>query len=404
MSELLDNRSINEEKTKALEKLILRLHQGEHAESVKEDFRKQFGSVTSAEIIAMEQSLVNNGMKIDEIQRLCDIHADIFDGSIEEIHGLPKEMEMEGHPVQVLKNENREIEALLKTIDQELDSQDPKAYAILLNNINLLFDIDKHYKRKELLFFPLMEKYGFTAPPKVMWGVDDEIRNDIKHFREKAIDKAEDLREVFDNVRKRIEDMIFKEEMILLPMIQDYFTEDEWLKIAEETKEIGYCLVVPKSRWVPRRINFVEAYKEEKKHNKENVHFDVGFLNYEELEAVLNRIPLDITFIDKNDTVKYINQPEDRIFPRPKSVIGRQVQNCHPPKSVHIVEAMLDDFKSGKLDKEDFWIQMGPKFIYISYYAVRSKTGEYLGTLEVTQDIKSYRDLEGQKRLRDHNT
>lgn len=402
MSELIKNQNIDKEKTEKLRELILRLHRGEEAKTVKEDFRTQFGHVKAAEIIAMEQSLIDGGMEVEEIQRLCDIHADIFDGSIEEIHALPKEMEREGHPVQVLKNENKAIMELLDTIAQGLNSVTAQDYAEFLNNINLLFDIDKHYKRKELCIFPLMEQYGFDAPPKVMWGVDDEIRADIHDFREKAIDRAVDLREIFLALRKRIEDMIFKEEMIMLPMIQDYLNEDEWLKVAEDSKEIGYCLVVPTRRWVPRRKNFVDAYKEERSVQKSTVHFDVGFLSLEELERVMNSLPVDMTFIDKDDTVKYINQSPDRIFSRPKSVIGRKVQNCHPPRSVHVVNEMLEDFKSGKLDKEDFWIQMGPKFVYIAYYAVRGAAGEYLGTLEVTQDIKPYRDLEGQKRLREN--
>lgn len=403
MSELLNNREINREKTEKLQTLILKLHHGEDPEIVKEAFRKEFGSVKSSEIIAMEQELVDNGMDVEEIQRLCDIHADIFDGSIEEIHALPKEMEMEGHPVQVLKNENRALEALLLKIDADLDTKEPRMRAEVLNYINDLFDIDKHYERKELCFFPLMEKYGFDAPPKVMWGVDDEIRQDLKAFRDLAVQQNDDTRRAFEALRKRMEDMIFKEEMILLPMIQDYFTEDEWMKIAEDSREIGYCLVVPSRRWVPRRVNFVEAFRDEKEANQKLIHFSVGYLKMEELEAVMNVLPLDMTFIDHEDTVKYVSQGPKRIFARPKSVIGRKVQNCHPPRSLHVINEMLDDFRSGRRDSEDFWIKMGPKMVHISYYAVRSELGDYMGTLEVSHDIQYYRDLDGEKRLRDND-
>ena len=406
MSEFINNREHEAEeksaKTKALQKLILRLHDGESPEVVKQDFRAEFGSVQSAEIIAMEQSLVNEGMGIEEIQRLCDIHADIFDGSIETIHGVLPEMELEGHPVKTLKNENQAIRELLERIDNLLDTDDVAKYHELLGEINLLFDIDKHYQRKELCFFPLMEKYGFDAPPKVMWGVDDEIRADISGFRDAAVCRDPNLRTIFDAVRKRIEDMIFKEEMILLPMIQDYITEDEWVKIAYDSKEIGYCLVVPEAKWIPRRKDFLEAYREEKSIQQNVIHFDVGHLKLKELEAMMNILPFDMTFIDKNDIVKYVNQTQERIFARPKSVIGRTVQNCHPPRSVHVVNEMLADFKSGKLDHEDFWIPMGPKMVHIAYYAVRGPRGEYLGTLEITQDIKSYQELQGEKRLRDN--
>lgn len=401
MSELVNNRekqmaSIDPERLQLLRDIILRLHQGEDPRAVKELFRANFDTVDASEIIAMEQSLVDDGMDVMEIQKLCDIHADVFDGSIDEIHGIVGDYLKPGHPVHVMKDENRGIEDTLNDIQKAIEEDNRFA---LLSSLNILWDIDKHYSVKENCYFPLMEKYGFTAPPQVMWGVDDEIRDDLKSFKQ-GVEKGLIDVDAFNEVRKRIEDMIFKEEQILLPMILDVFTEDEWLQIAHDTKEIGYCIRVPEAKWVPNRRSFVDQYREDRALKSNNMHFKIGHLTMEELEGIMNHLPIDMTFIDKDDTVKYFNQAPDRVFVRSASVIGRSVQNCHPPRSVGTVESMLEDFKSGKSKSESFWIQMGEKFIHISYYAIFNDTNEYIGTLEVSHDVKQYRDLEGEKRLK----
>lgn len=401
MSELVNNRekqmaSIDPERLQLLRDIILRLHQGEDPRAVKELFRANFDTVDASEIIAMEQSLVDDGMDVMEIQKLCDIHADVFDGSIDEIHGIVGDYLKPGHPVHVMKDENRGIEDTLNDIQKAIEEDNRFA---LLSSLNILWDIDKHYSVKENCYFPLMEKYGFTAPPQVMWGVDDEIRDDLKSFKQ-GVEKGLIDVDAFNEVRKRIEDMIFKEEQILLPMILDVFTEDEWLQIAHDTKEIGYCIRVPEAKWVPNRRSFVDQYREDRALKSDNMHFKIGHLTMEELEGIMNHLPIDMTFIDKDDTVKYFNQAPDRVFVRSASVIGRTVQNCHPPRSVGTVESMLEDFKSGKSKSESFWIQMGEKFIHISYYAIFNDTNEYIGTLEVSHDVKQYRDLEGEKRLK----
>lgn len=195
--------------------------------------------------------------------------------------------------------------------------------------------------------------------------------------------------------------MIFKEENILFPMVSDVLTEDEWLTIQKESGEIGFCFIGDDmEEWKPERV---DLEKEEKKKGEKEadgfIRFETGLLEIEELEQMLNTLPVDITFVDRNDTVKYFSQAKDRIFARPKTVIGRNVQNCHPPASVHVVEGIVNDFKSGKKDKEEFWIKMGEKYVYIRYFAVRDKEGKYLGTVEVTQDIKPIQEITGEKRL-----
>jgi DUF438 domain-containing protein len=252
--------------------------------------------------------------------------------------------------------------------------------------------------------FPYLEKYGITAPPKVMWGVDDEIRAGIKETRKLLIDykgnKEEAAAKLEETINKAIE-MVFKEENILFPMALDTLIEDEWIRIMNESDEIGYCLTEPAGKWKPARINVIPKNEEKLGDEDSNgyIKFETGILSAKEINGMFNNMPFDVTFIDKDDIVKYFTLGKDRIFARTKAVIGRTVQNCHPPASVHVVEKILEDFKSGRKDNEDFWIKMGNLYIYIRYFAVRDENGVYLGTMEVTQNIQPIKDLEGEKRL-----
>ena len=134
---------------------------------------------------------------------------------------------------------------------------------------------------------------------------------------------------------------------------------------------------------------------------KRMLQLETGALSKEEVEAVLDSLPVDISFVGKEDRVKYFNKTGKRIFVRTKAVIGRKVQLCHPQKSVHVVNKILESFKTGKKDVAEFWIQMNNRLIHIRYFAVRDKNGKYLGTMEVTQDITDIKKIEGQKRLLD---
>ena len=195
--------------------------------------------------------------------------------------------------------------------------------------------------------------------------------------------------------------MIFKEENILFPMALETLTEDEWVKIADESEEIGFCLTGPAGVWKPVRHPLeVEKEAEATRSSSDGfIRFETGIVSLKQLETLLNHLPVDLTFIDENDVVRYFSHGKERIFARTKAVIGRTVQNCHPPQSVHVVEELLRDFKSGAKDVEDFWIQMGDKFIYIRYFAVRDEEGKYMGTLEFSQNVAEIRALEGQKRI-----
>lgn len=399
MSEYINNREFRQQK---LKDLILQLHHGKSVEEVKEEFAKVFSGVQAKEISDLEQSLIAEGMPVEEVQRLCDVHAAVFKGSIEEIHREDKGPETPGHPVHTFKMENRAIEDLIEhklapvvTALQQFDSQENILKAI--EAVNELADIDKHYSRKENLLFPYLEKYGITAPPKVMWGVDDEIRGEIKKLKSMLTDykgSPEKVLTQFKTVADLVKDMIFKEEKIFLAMALENLSEDEWIQVRDESPEIGFCLVEPGTEWNPPRKDLDPRGSHDK-----SIHFPTGVLKPEEINLILNHLPVDITYVDKDDIVKYFSGSPERIFARPKTIIGRKVQNCHPPASVHIVEKILDDFKQGRKDSEAFWINLGDTYVYIRYFAVRDEGGNYVGTMEVTQNIRPLQAIEGEKRL-----
>ncbi|MNO39750.1 Hemerythrin HHE cation binding domain protein [compost metagenome] len=418
MSELINNREVDvpgqTRRQAMLREIIKELHAGKSVDEVKARFAEAVGDVTVAEISAMEHSLMTEeGIPVEEVQRLCSVHTAIFKGSIQEIHRSNKPEEQPGHPVHTFKLENREIERLVNFRLQlhadkfQRNGSDEMRFK-LLEDLSLLLDLDKHYSRKENLLFPYLEKYGIYGPTKVMWGVDDGIRSMIKQAKAALSaynGEAGELSELLANIIQEVNEMIFKEENILLPMALDKLTEDEWVKIARESDEIGFCLAAPEQEWIPERAAEPAGAVVQGEEGKEGVapqgfiRFETGLLSLHQLETVLNHLPVDLTFIDENDVVRYFSHGKERIFARTKAVIGRTVQNCHPPQSVHVVEKLLADFKAGRKDAEDFWIAIKDKFIYIRYFAVRDEAGQYMGTLEFTQNIAPIRALEGQKRI-----
>jgi len=404
MSEMINNR---EYRQKVLKEIIRDLHKGKTVDDVKERFDKLIEGVSVSEISQMEQSLIMEGLPVEEVQRLCDVHAAVFKGSIEDIHKPNEAQDMPGHPIHTFQLENRALERLIDNGIQPalecFEREDSKENAeSLLRQVRKLLEIDKHYSRKENILFPLLEKYDITGPPQVMWGVDDEIRADIKDSILKLANydgSLKDVTESVSSVLNSVREMIFKEENILFPLALETLTEDEWLKAEQDSEEIGYCLVRPAGKWKPERVDLAAGKVEKPDIDRGSVRLETGVFSVKELEAMLNTLPFDITFVAKDDTVKYFSQGKERIFARTKSVIGRNVGNCHPPASVHIVEKIVEDFKSGKKDHEDFWIQRGDMFILIRYFAVRNSAGEYLGTVEVSQNIQPLRELTGEKRL-----
>lgn len=408
MSELINNRAKRRDE---LKEIIRKLHDGSNSEQVQAEFAAKFGSVSAAEISELEQDLIKEGMEVQEIQRLCDVHAAVFKGSIEEIHAPVDLSELPGHPVQVMKKENEMLDQLFSDMDTRLQDfsrqPDENMQSRLQKDLDLALEIDRHYSRKENLIFPYLEKHDITAPPKVMWGVDDEIRFLFKDAKDKLSRwpevSAPEIVEAVNEAVDRTREMIYKEEHILFPLALETLSEDEWRQVADDSPEIGYCLISGAPAWPGGTKAGSEAPAAEKQVGEVPglVNLPSGNFSVAELTAALNTLPMDITFVDKDDTVRYFSQGKERIFDRAISIIGRKVANCHPPASVHIVEKIVSDFKSGARDNADFWIKMGPRYVLIRYFAVRDGSGDYLGTLEVTQDIAPIQEIKGEKRLLD---
>ncbi|MEX2427170.1 MAG: DUF438 domain-containing protein [Bacteroidales bacterium] len=407
MSELINNSNYRK---KRLKELILQLHEGKSPEKVREELISTLRNIPYGEVVEVEQELISEGLPESEVLKLCDIHGEVLEGHVD-LSGA-KEIP-EGHPVDVFKKENEELKKvaakardMLNAVDKVPESTFGQFKNTLQAFFNDLMDVDKHYQRKEYLVFPYLEKNEITGPPKVMWGKHDEIRDQLKGcialLKEPEL-KKEDLNDaleiLFLPTLKTLTDMVQKEEEILFPMAMDVLTEEDWWNVNNQTLEFGFTLYDPQVEWKPE--GFSEPIGEESATSAGNgtIQLTSGSFTAGEIMAILNSIPVDMTFVDKNDKVKYFTQGDHRIFARSRSIINRDVRLCHPPGSVDIVEKILEDFKSGKASHAPFWIQMKGKFILIEYYALRDERGDYLGTLEVSQDLTEARSLEGERRI-----
>jgi DUF438 domain-containing protein len=404
MSELINN---SKKRRELLKHMILQLHNGDAPDLVRNRLVELLRSIPYDEVVEVEQELISEGLPVEEVLKFCDIHQMVLEGHIDQTgaKSIP-----EGHPVDTFKKENLELEKVINELEQlfgkvkHIKENDVKQWLIKVHSqLNNLMDVDKHYKRKEFLVFPFLEKYEITGPPKVMWGKHDEIRALLKTSLEAVSsegtvtpDEAAIITElVLLPTIKGISDMISKEEEILLPMCMDKLTNDDWYSVYQQTNEFGYCLFDPQVEWKPEGVRIGEL-----KYNTANsIQLTTGSFNLDELETLFRTLPIDITFVDKDDKVKFFSLGPDRVFTRNRAIIGRDVRMCHPPSSVHIVEQILSDFKSGKENSAAFWISMQGRFVYIEYFALRDKSSSYLGTIEFTQDLTKLRKLEGEQRL-----
>lgn len=405
MSELINDA---EKRKELLKHMILQLHEGKAPEAVKKQLIRLLGKVPYNDVVEVEQELIKEGLPQEEVLRLCDIHTMALDGVLDHTEAKTAPP---GHPVHTFKEENRALRKEIQTLEHLYDdvknskSKDQlgRLFDEIHQHFNALMDVEKHYLRKENLLFPFLEKHGVTGPPTVMWGKHDEARELLKGAVE-ALGATDDItveeaKTVIDLVlgpaSKAVDDMINKEEEILFPMCLDTLTEEEWVEIERQSIEYGFCLYDPKVKWSPEGVELEESAGEE----IEKIQLPSGSFNVNELTAILNTIPFDMTFVDMNDRVKYFTQGRERIFARSRAILDRNVRNCHPPSSVHVVEKILGDFKSGKKDHSAFWITLKDRFIHIEYFALRSEDGGYLGTLEVSQDLTEKRKLKGEQRL-----
>ncbi len=392
------------EKAEILKEIIKELHAGAPLERVKARFDKAIEGLEHSDIAAMEEQLIKEGVEVGQIQHLCDLHVGVFKDSLDV---MPEVEAQPGHPVHTYMESNKiivrlinEFGALLSALDAD---KSPNNFAKLKPQLTRSLDafepLDRHYKRKEYQLFPYLERHGVTAPPKVMWGVHDEIRAFYKSAKlALEEEKTEEFLRIAAAFSRSATEMVYKEDRILFPISMQTLTQDDWIAAKRGELEIGYDFVPPAadgSGETMAEISSAAAFAEGA------IKLDTGELTAEQLNAMLLAMPVDITFVDENDEVRYFSAGPERVFPRSAGIIGRKVQNCHPPKSLHVVNRILEEFRAGKKNSADFYIHLGDKFVYIRYFAVRGAEGKYMGTLEVTQDIAPIQAIEGDKRLLD---
>lgn len=396
MKENMDNKE-------RLKNLIKKLHKEEDFEAIKNDFIKNFSKLKASELASIEGELIQEGLPLEEVQRLCSVHSAVFQGSIEDIHSQ-KEIDKEfGHPLFIFISENdglekylsEKLEPLLVEFEKN-NSEDNRLD--LLACVSGLKKIDRHYSRKENLFFPYLEAAGITAPPKVMWGVDDDIRVLLKKDLVLIEKNSEDI---LVNIRRlliEIREMIKKENEILAPMLAEKIKNSQWITIAEASIEIGFAFnggiegASPSDAW-----NWLEKAKGEnitdddvnegKEPDGDTIVLPSGRLSKEELVSMLNSIPCDLTFIGADDLVRYFSEGKNPVFPRTRTIIGRDVRNCHPPKVLDIVNKLIKDLKLGNKDEESRIMLRGSKIFLIRYIAVKDGHNKFIGILETTEEV-----------------
>lgn len=398
-----------------LKDLIRELHAGADPAALKARFAAAVGDISGGDIARLEQALVAEGLPEAEIKRLCSLHVDLFKGALDE---APAVSAPAGHPVRTYMDENAKAMELADEIIAQVDRMhrtpgdrtsplDEMAWSFSSRYVKELLEdlghIEVHYTRKENQLFPLLEENGIEAPPKVMWEVHDDIRGLFKAARAAMENLAATTAALAArDTAEAVKDMVYKEEKVLFPMALESLTEAQWARVRHGEDEIGYAWVTPGDEWTPQATDLTGlavATAASQTHAARLVQLDTGALAPNVLNQMLRSLPVDLSFVDADDRVAYYSDVPHRIFPRSAAVIGRNVRNCHPPKSVHMVEDILAKFKAGERDTAEFWIEMGGRFLHIRYFAVRDTDSTYLGCLEVSQDVTDIRALTGQRRL-----
>jgi len=405
------------EKKEGLKKLIENLHEGIDPEEAKKEFKEIIKDTGPDELAKAEEELVKEGMPREKLNKLCDVHLAVFKEQLDD----KKILVPIGHPINILMEEHRLIleitEKLNRTAVSITQNKQKKFDAIKEQTVELIKIADhfkdsiKHYLREENVLFPYIEKHGLTEPPAQMWIDHDKIR-DLEKDLYSLIERLEAKSVKYDDFTNKLLKAVgslagmltthfFKENNILFPASLRLISQDEWKDIRKEFDEIGYCSFTPEEA----TKEFVTVKKEEKIPEEimmeGMIEFETGPLPLSFIEPILNTLPIDITFVDHEDKVRFFSKGEERIFVRTKAVIGRSVVNCHPEKSYSVVNQILEDFRAGKRKTAEFWIDIGERKIHIRYFAVHNKDGKYLGCLEASQDITDIQKLEGQKRLLD---
>ncbi len=393
MGEAIGDNKIKEEK---LREIVRNLNEGTDIRKVKKQFDKLIRDISPEEIANIEQSLINEGVPVEHVQKLCDIHVQVFDDALKK-QGISRVLP--GHPVHTYRLENKELKKRIHGLKQSKKSD----FLIKLKDAKM---IELHYVRKENQLFPFLETAGFTGPSKVMWGKHDEIRALFRKIEEEY--NKGDLTAVKKQTGvliKALKNMVFMEERILFPASIRKLPPQAWSSIRKGESSIGYCWIEPGNLWDANIVGgdgseaAPASPSQSTQSGDEKISLDTGALSATQINLMLKNLPFDMTYVDENDKVAYYSEGKERIFPRSPGIIGREVTNCHPPKSVHIVEKIVEALKKGEKEQAEFWIQMNGMFIHIRYFPIFDEQGKYRGIIEVSQEVSGIRSLEGEHRL-----
>ena len=355
-------------------------------------------TVIPSDFITVFDTLIKEGKKIDELKIASNKIINIFNKSITAHPSLAPQPDSF---LDILIQNNEVMTSILKNITRafkaySLDQDNTNHIVDLLENFERLDSFSKYYEIKENILFPIIEE---TWPDyrclQIMWSFHDDIRRNIKYILRGLRSGIKDNRsfnralgDVFFNMRA----IKFREEQILFPSILESISTDQLAHMNYEGDQMGYPFIQAKSVSKPVENLAIEDSV---------ANLKTGSLSIEQIVLIFNHLPVDITYVDELDKVRFFSTPKKRIFPRTTAIIGRDVSNCHPPESVHVVEQIVESFKSGEKDHADFWIKMRGQFIMIQYFAVRDENNTYRGVIEVTQEISEIKALEGERRLLD---
>ena len=405
---------MSEDKKASIKEAIRQLHAGVPPEQVKEKFRSVLEGTDSLEIAKIEEELAKEGMKREEMRKLCDVHMAIFKEQLEKQMPNMKPSQ----PISILMEEHKIMlqmaEKLTALSNKILRISDMRYVTEEIHQVEHVAedftDAEKHYLREENVLFPVAEKHGITEPPAIMWMEHDQIREQKKQLHKLIGDLGtsgfDDFKQQLWENAKSLSDLLsnhfYKENNILFPAAMSVVTEAEWIAVRKEFDDIGYCCFTPPELAAPA-AKPQEIPKPVAAAAEGILQLDPGSFTEEQLGALLNTLPVEITYIDADDTVRYFNKPKQIIFVRTKAIIGRKVQKCHPEKSLHIVTRIVESFKTGRKDIAEFWINLNNRLVHIRFFAVRDSQGKYLGAVEVVQDVTDIKKLEGERRLLDWN-
>ncbi len=408
-----------------LKSYLRRLSEGEILDSVRADFMREFKDVDAVEIMEAEQQMIKEGMPITEVQKLCDIHSALFHGvTLEEkianarqpvdVASLREEraektrklVETTGHPLFTLTQENEALEKVIARIREQLDrkvteaagtgtavngSRNTGENAVSRELLSEIRELAIHYAKKGDLLYPLLKvKYGISGPSDVMWTTDDEIRDELSGLA-KAKGQDEAWKQRMERALTRAEEMIYKEANILFPNCAVHFTEEEWIGIYQDAKDYAVCLSVEPKSWEMAEKILQERTACQRESDGGEIVMAGGHLEVEELEAMLNTIPMEITFVDVENRNRFFNEGH-KVFKRPAMALGREVFSCHPPKVEQQVRRIIGEFRAGTLDEVPVWMNKNGRIMLVKYMAVRDRNGQYIGTLELVQDMEFARE------------